>query len=123
MDYRKFGDAYYVRMDRGDEIVSSILAICEREGIRSATFWGIGGCSNAEIQVFSPENGTFETERVKGMLELVSLMATSSTAQKTALRFTRTRISRTARTADTSPHRAISSQRRYATRPKSSCAP
>ena len=75
MDYRKFGDAYYVRMDRGDEIVSSILALCEREGVRSATFWGIGGCSDAEIQVFSPEDSTFETERIESdVLELVSLM-------------------------------------------------
>ena len=74
MEYRKYGDAYYVRMDRGDEIVSSILALCEREGVRSATFWGIGGGADAVIQVFSPEDGAFEDERVDGMLELVSLM-------------------------------------------------
>lgn len=74
MEYREFGDAYYVRMDRGDEIASSILTLCEREGIRSATFWGIGGCSDAQIQVFTPEDGTFRTEHVSGTLELVSLM-------------------------------------------------
>lgn len=74
MDYRKFGECYYIRMDRGDEIVSSIMDVCQREGVRSATFSGIGGCSDAEIQVFDPEVGAFKTERVESLLELVSLM-------------------------------------------------
>ena len=73
MDYRKFGSSYYIRMDRGDEIVSQIRDVCRREGISSATFAGIGGCQDAEIQVFRPERGEFETERVEGLLELVSL--------------------------------------------------
>ena len=38
MDYRKFGETYYVRMDRGDEIISSILGICQKEQIESAIF-------------------------------------------------------------------------------------
>ena len=73
MEYRKFGDAYYVRLDRGDEVVSSVLAVCEAEGIRSATYGGIGGCSEAQIQTFLPEAGEFETRTLSGMLELVSL--------------------------------------------------
>ena len=73
MDYRKLGNSYYIRMDRGDEVVATILGVCRREGISSATFSGIGGCSDAEIQVFRPERGEFETERVEGLLELVSL--------------------------------------------------
>ena len=58
MDYRKIGETYYVRMDRGDEIVSNLLEICEKENI---------------LQVFIPETGSFETEHLEGMLELVSL--------------------------------------------------
>ena len=73
MEYRKFGDSYYIRVDRGDEVVASIREVCEREGVRSATFSGIGGCSEAEIQAFDPELGEFETERIEGMLELVTI--------------------------------------------------
>lgn len=73
MDYRKFGETYYIRLDRGDEVVGSILEVCRREGVASATFSGIGGCGDAQIQVFIPEKGAFETERVTGLLELVSL--------------------------------------------------
>lgn len=73
MEYRKIGETYYVRMDRGDEIISSLLEICEKESIPSAVFSGIGGCQSAELQVFIPETGSFETEQLEGMLELVSL--------------------------------------------------
>ncbi len=73
MEYRRIGETYYARMDRGDEIISGILELCRKEGVASAVFSGIGGCSSAEIQTFRPEAGTFETERVSGMLELVSL--------------------------------------------------
>ena len=57
-------------MDRGDEIISNLLSICEKESIPSAIFSGIGGCQSAELQVFIPETGSFETERLEGMLEL-----------------------------------------------------
>ncbi len=73
MEFRKFGTTYYIRMDRGDEIISGILSLCKTEGISSAVFSGIGGCSEAEIQTFIPEAGEFETEKIQGMLELISL--------------------------------------------------
>lgn len=73
MEYRKYGDTFYIRMDRGDEIIEKILMVCKEEGIHSCTFNGIGGCGKAEIQTFIPETGTFKMRRLEGMLELVSL--------------------------------------------------
>ena len=73
MEYRKFEDAYYIRLDRGDEVISSILDVCKKEGIESATYSGIGGCSEAQIQTFRPETNDFETRTLTGMLELASL--------------------------------------------------
>ena len=73
MDYKFFDKVGYVRIDRGDEIITGLLGICLKEGIKSATFSGIGGCSEAEIQTFIPETGSFETRKLTGMFELVSL--------------------------------------------------
>ena len=73
MDYRRYGETVYIRMDREDEIVGGILDICKKENIKSAIYSGIGGCSEAHIQTFIPEKGEFETRIIKGMLELVSL--------------------------------------------------
>ena len=72
MDYKKFNETYYVRMDKGDEIISLLLEMCRKEQIASAIYTGIGGCSEAQIQTFDPETGTFETRTLTGMLELVS---------------------------------------------------
>ena len=46
MEYRKFEDTFYIRMDRGDEIIEEILKICKGEKIRSCVFSGIGGKRN-----------------------------------------------------------------------------
>lgn len=73
MEYRRFGDSYYIRLDRGDEIISSILAICKKENVDSATFSGIGGCDEAQIQTYLPQTNEFETRTLTGMLELASL--------------------------------------------------
>ncbi len=89
MEYRKYGDTFYIRMDRGDEIVSGVLDVCEKEGVRSAVFSGIGGCSEARIQTFLPEAGKFETRTVRGMLELVSLNGSVITDETSGL-FTHT---------------------------------
>ena len=74
MEYKKMGATLYIRMDRGDEVIKSLIAICQKEQIRSATYSGIGGCSSAAIQTFDPAAGAFHTEEKTGMLELVSLM-------------------------------------------------
>lgn len=79
MDYKFFDKVGYARMDRGDEIISRLLEICAKEGIKSATFSGIGGCSEAEIQTFIPEKSSFETQTLTGMLELVSLTGNITT--------------------------------------------
>lgn len=73
MEYKKIGEAYYIRMDRDDEVIANILDFCRKESIPSAVFSGIGGCKSAELQVFIPETGSFENEKIEGMLELVSM--------------------------------------------------
>ena len=73
MDYRRMNDICYVRIDKGEEIITELLQICRKEKIQSAVFTGIGGCSHAEIQTFIPEKGIFETETIDGMLELINI--------------------------------------------------
>lgn len=82
MDYRKYGDTVYIRMDKGDEIIGGILEICRKENILSATFSGIGGCSEAQVQTYLPQTNTFETRTLCGMLELVSLTGNIVTDDK-----------------------------------------
>lgn len=85
MDYRKYGDTVYIRVDKGDEIIGCILDVCKKEHISSAIYSGIGGCSEAQVQTFLPESGTFETQTIRGMLELVSLSGNVVTDENSGL--------------------------------------
>ena len=77
MDYRYYGDTYYIRMDRGDEIIENLLELCRKVGISFCTYSGIGGCGKAEIQTFIPETGEFESTVIEGMLELAPWVSMS----------------------------------------------
>ena len=79
MDYRRMNNVCYVRVDKGEEIITELIRVCRNEGIRSAVFTGIGGCSHAELQTFIPEKGAFETEITDGMLELVGITGNITT--------------------------------------------
>lgn len=73
MDSKKMGNTWYIRLDRGDQLVSSLMGLCEKEGIGSAVFTGIGGCGTADLQTFIPETGMFETQHLEGTLELINV--------------------------------------------------
>lgn len=51
MDYRKFGECYYIRMDRDDEIISTILEICKKKISDQPLF---PGSEDVKMQKFRP---------------------------------------------------------------------
>ena len=73
MDYRKYSEKYYIRLDRGDEIIASLTQLCAQEHITAASVQGIGGCGSAAVGVFDPEAKTYHRHQVNAMLELISL--------------------------------------------------
>lgn len=73
MEYRICNGIGYLRLDRGDGVIASVLEFCRREGIRSATFSGLGGCDLAEVKTFDPETKTYGSRTLSGMLEFASL--------------------------------------------------
>ena len=73
MDYKKFGDSIYVRLNRNDEIISKIMDICRKENVLSATYSGIGCCSDIVVSSYIPEKDEFLEHKENGVLELVSL--------------------------------------------------
>ncbi|PTV04466.1 PCC domain-containing protein [Limosilactobacillus reuteri] len=64
----------YLRIDKGEEILDSILLTCKKYEISSATFYGLGACGKAVIGTYIPEKHDFLLHTKEGMLELVSLM-------------------------------------------------
>ena len=73
MDYRNYSGKYYVRLDKGDEVVASLPALCRKEEIALAQVQGIGGCGEVTVGVFDTETKTYREETVTGTLEMISL--------------------------------------------------
>lgn len=73
MDYRKIGEKIYLRLDKGDELLTTILQVCRSVGVHSATFHGIGAFGQVCVATYIPEKDDFLDHQKGGMLELVSL--------------------------------------------------
>lgn len=73
MELKKLGDKVYIRADKGDELIQSILAVCKQLWIPSATFHGIGACGEVTVATYLPEQDGFLDHQRTGLLEMVSL--------------------------------------------------
>lgn len=78
MEYKKFENAYVVRLDPGDEICESLLAIAAQENIALASISGIGAVNKINIGVFDTTTKTYHANKFEGTFEIVSLLGTLS---------------------------------------------
>lgn len=79
MEYKKIKDTVYIRIDKGENVVQTILSVCRKENIRGGYFQGIGACNTATISTYIPERNDFTDHTISGMIEMISLMGNIST--------------------------------------------
>jgi predicted DNA-binding protein with PD1-like motif len=78
MKFRKAGEAYVLRLERGERIIEALTDFCAREGIRAGSFDGLGTCRNAELGFFHIDAGTYEYRIFPGDCEIASLVGNVS---------------------------------------------
>ncbi len=76
MDYRKFGDTYMVRIDRGEEIVSNLVALCEKENILLASVDALGAVDHAVVGVYDVGTKTYYRKEFNEPMEISNLCGT-----------------------------------------------
>ena len=52
MEYKKFGDKIYLRLDKGDDITESVFKVAKAEGVKAAQVSGIGATDDFTVGVF-----------------------------------------------------------------------
>jgi len=79
LEFKKVKDTYYIRLEKGEEIVSVLKSFCKSQNIKTGYFQGIGACDYAVLLTYIQEKQDFTDHKISGMLELVSLMGNITT--------------------------------------------
>ena len=79
MEYRVFDDTIVVRLDKGDGIAESLLAVARQAGVTLASVSGIGATDDFEVGVFDLAKGDYERIRYGGNHEITALVGNLTT--------------------------------------------
>ncbi len=73
MQYKVFGDTIAVRLNRGEEIVSSLEKICAEANVTAGTVLGIGAADRAAVGLYEVANRSYHKSTLEGEMEIASL--------------------------------------------------
>lgn len=73
MEYKRFDNVVFVRIDRGEEIISSLKTVCESESIRLASVLAIGATTDFTVGVLDVDTNKYLANDFSGNHEIVSL--------------------------------------------------
>jgi len=79
MEFRKFGNKYVVRLDRPEEVVSTLKRFCQEQGITLGWIMGIGAVNKVKVGLFETTSKQYIAEVFEGNYEITSLLGNVST--------------------------------------------
>lgn len=78
MEYKKQHGKYIVRLDKGEEVVSSLKLIAKKENIQSGFISAIGAADLIEVGLYQVEKKEYVSKRFIGDFEIVSCLGNLS---------------------------------------------
>lgn len=73
MEYKRFNDKIVVRIDKDEEIVSSLSKLCSLENIKLGSVSGIGAAKETTIGVFDVDSQKYFSKTICGLFEISNL--------------------------------------------------
>lgn len=73
MDYKRFDNKYVIRLEKGEEIVSTLKDLCNKEDITLGTITGIGAVGEIEIGYFETKTKKYHSRILSGDMEILNL--------------------------------------------------
>lgn len=73
MEYARAGHGIIIRLDEDDEIASSILKVCKKEGVKAASVSAIGAVKSVDLSHYDSVTKEYTTKNFEGMFEITSL--------------------------------------------------
>lgn len=79
MEYRRFNDTIFARIDKDEEVLQQLQVIATKEHIKLAHFHALGACNTFTVGVYDVENKQYHSNTFNGSYEIVSLTGTINT--------------------------------------------
>ena len=76
MDYKRFGNTIYLRLDPKEEILEEIGKVAKKENIRLAQVTGLGAINDFTAGVYNTVTKEYHSIQFQGAFEIVSLTGT-----------------------------------------------
>ncbi|WP_333870400.1 PPC domain-containing DNA-binding protein [Desulforamulus putei] len=78
MEYKRFGNKFVVRLDKGEEILTCLKILCKENGIRLGAVSGIGAVNKAVVGLFETATKTYHPKEFIGDMEISALVGNIS---------------------------------------------
>lgn len=78
MKYKKEPGKIIVRLDRGDEVMSSLLKIIKDENLKGGFITAIGAADIVEVGLYEVEKQQYQSKRFEGDFEIISCLGNVS---------------------------------------------
>ncbi len=73
MIVKNIGENFYIRIDKGEEIISNLKSFCEVNKIRAGLISGLGSVTHAELGLYDIENKVYLKKEMSGIFEIASM--------------------------------------------------
>lgn len=79
MEYRRFDNTIYVRIDRGEEVFEQIAAVCAAENVALGHITALGATEDFTVGIYNLETQSYRTQHITGFHEILSINGTVNT--------------------------------------------
>lgn len=79
MEYRKTGNHYVIRVDKGEEILEQVEKLCRKEQIKAGSAVGLGATNRVVVGLFDTTSKVYHKTELTGPMEITSLVGNIST--------------------------------------------
>ena len=78
MEYRRFGDAWVLRLDRGEEVLASLESFCRAENVSLGSVEGLGASDHTVIGLYDVSERVYHKSVFDEPMEITSLIGNIS---------------------------------------------
>ena len=79
MKFKKFGNKWIVRIDKGEEVIQTIKKVCEDNKIKLGSLSGIGATDKVTVGLFNTKGKQYQSQELIGDYEITNLSGNIST--------------------------------------------